>query len=48
MGKRKTCSDDPLGKEFAKLLISLKVKRPGLSFYALRRTFETVRGDRRD
>ncbi len=47
-GKRKMWSDDPVGKEFAKLLVSLKLKRPGLSFYALRHTFETIGGDSRD
>lgn len=41
-------SDDPVGKEFTKLLVSLKLKRPGLSFYALRHTFETIGGDSRD
>ena len=47
-GKRKMWSDDPVGKEFAKLLVTLKLKRPGLSFYALRHTFETSAGDSRD
>jgi integrase len=34
--------DDELGKEFAKLLRRLKLKRQGLSFYGLRHTFRTV------
>ena len=34
-GKRKMWSDDPVGKEFTKLLVNLKLKRPGLGFYAL-------------
>ena len=41
-------SDDPVGKEFTKLLSTLKLKRPGLSFYALRHTFATVAGGSRD
>jgi integrase len=47
-GKRKMWSDDPVGKEFTKLLNSLKLKRPGLSFYALRHTFATVASGSRD
>ena len=40
--------DDAVGKEFAKLLVQLDLKRPGLSFYALRHTFETIGGDSLD
>ncbi|MFZ1932810.1 MAG: tyrosine-type recombinase/integrase [Thermoguttaceae bacterium] len=47
-GKRKMWSDDPVGKEFTKLLNALKLKRPGLSFYALRHTFATVASGSRD
>ncbi len=47
-GKRKMWSDDPVGKEFTKLLGALKLKRPGLSFYALRHTFATVASGSRD
>ena len=47
-GKRKMWSDDPVGKEFTKLLTALKLKRPGLSFYALRHTFATVASGSRD
>jgi integrase len=46
--KRKMWSDDPVGKEFVKVLKALKLKRPGLSFYALRHTFATVAGGCRD
>ncbi len=41
-------SDDPVGKEFVKVLVALKMKRPGLSFYALRHTFSTVGQKTRD
>ena len=34
--------DDAVGKGFAKLLKELKLKRPGVSFYALRHTFQTI------
>ena len=44
--KGRTC--DNVGKEFGKLLRKLGIYRPGLSFYALRRTFETVAGGTRD
>jgi len=40
--------DDAIGKEFAKLLKSLGLKRPGVSFYALRHTFATIGGEARD
>ncbi|MGD0654554.1 MAG: tyrosine-type recombinase/integrase [Thermoguttaceae bacterium] len=39
---------NPISTEFKKLLIELKLYRRGLSFYALRHTFETVAGDSRD
>ncbi len=35
-------TDDAISKEFAKLLRKLGIKRHGLNFYALRRTFRTV------
>jgi integrase len=41
-------TDSPITKEFAKLLKSLKIERPGLNFYALRHTFETLGGESRD
>jgi integrase len=40
--------DNPVTKEMAKLLHETGLKRPGLSFYALRHTFETVAGESRD
>jgi integrase len=44
--KEKT--DNPVSKETAKLLKELGIHRPGLNFYALRHTFETVGGEARD
>jgi integrase len=35
-------SGSPVGNEFRKLLDELKIYRPGLSFYALRHTFQTI------
>lgn len=40
--------DDGISKATAKLLKQLNLKRPGLSFYGLRHTFETVAGGTRD
>ena len=40
--------DSPITKEFRKLLDDTGIYRPGLSFYALRHTFETVAGESRD
>jgi integrase len=40
--------DDPVSKEFTKLLKTLGLKRKGVSFYALRHTFETIGGGSRD
>ena len=40
--------DNPLSKELAKILKELKLHRPGLNFYALRHTFETIGGESRD
>lgn len=39
---------DSVGLEFGKLLRKLKLKSPGLNFYALRHTFETVSSECRD
>jgi integrase len=39
---------DSVAKEFCKLLVKLRLHRPGLGFYALRHTFETIGGDCRD
>jgi integrase len=44
----KDTHDNPISKEFRKLLDELKLYRPGLSFYALRHTFETIAGESRD
>jgi integrase len=35
-------SDDAVAKAFSKLLQQLDLKRPGLNFYALRHTFQTI------
>ncbi len=35
-------SDNPVSKEMAKLLQKTGLKRPGLNFYALRHTFQTI------
>jgi integrase len=40
--------DDCIAKETAKLLQDLGLARPGLNFYALRHTFETIGGETRD
>ena len=45
-GKAK--ADNPVAKETGKQLKRLGMKQPGLSFYALRHTFETIGGDFRD
>jgi integrase len=47
-GKPRVRVDDPLAKLFGKLARDQKVWRPGLGFYALRHTFETVAGDSKD
>jgi integrase len=39
---------DAIGQQFSKLLTELGLKRPGVSFYALRHTFETIGGESRD
>ena len=44
----KETTDNPVTKEFRKLLDVLTIYRPGLGFYALRHTFETVAGETRD
>jgi len=36
---------DAIGQEFSKLLTELGLKRPGISFYALRHTVETIGGE---
>ena len=44
----KETSTNPISQEFRKLLNRLNLYRPGLGFYALRHTFETIGGDSRD
>jgi integrase len=46
--KARIVSDDPISKEFTKVLTKLGMKRPGLSFYALRHGFETMAGSMGD
>jgi integrase len=46
--KKAPAVDNPITKEFRKLLDKLKLYRPGLGFYCLRRGFETIAGDSRD
>jgi integrase len=40
--------DNPISKETAKILKELEIHRPGLNFYSLRHTFETVGGETKD
>jgi integrase len=40
--------DNPVSKEMYKLVKSLGMSRPGLNFYALRHTFETIGGETKD
>lgn len=47
-GRWHDAPDTPISKETAKLLKALKIHRPGLNFYALRHTFETIGGESRD
>jgi integrase len=44
----KETADNPITKVFRILLGELKLHRPGLGFYALRHTFETIGGESRD
>lgn len=44
----KSVADNPVTKEFRKLLDELELHRPGLGFYSLRHVFETVAGESRD
>lgn len=44
----KDTSDNPVSKETTKLLKELGLHREGLSFYALRHTFETIGGAAKD
>jgi integrase len=42
------CWIDSVVREFTKVLIRLILKRPGLNFYAIRHTFETIGGESKD
>jgi integrase len=44
----KTAVDNPVTKEMRKLIDEVGIKRPGLGFYGLRRTFETQGGESLD
>jgi integrase len=47
-GEPVVSTDDPISKEFGKLIRKLGFHRPRLGFYALRHTFETVGGESLD
>jgi hypothetical protein len=47
-GTAKGIVDNPVNKEFTKLLKELKLHRPGRNFYALRHVFRTVADECRD
>jgi integrase len=42
------CRDNPISKEFAKVVKELELHRAGLNFYALRHTFATMGAEARD
>ena len=46
--KSKSKTDNPVSKEMVKVLKALGLHRPGLAFYALRHTFETIGKKARD
>jgi integrase len=45
---KETGKDSPISNEFRKLIDSLEMYRKGLTFYAMRHTFETIAGECRD
>jgi integrase len=47
-GWSKDNTDKPISKEMTKLVKALNLHRPGIGFYALRHTFETIGGESRD
>ena len=47
-GGKKQAWVDAVGLQFGKLLREWDLKRPGLNFYALRHTFETIGGESKD
>jgi len=47
-GPKTLTGDCPIAKETAKLLRKLKIARPRLGFYSLRRTFVTIAGEQVD
>ena len=44
----KGAKTDSVGKAFTKLCVKLDIKKPGRSYYSLRRTYETVAGNSMD
>jgi integrase len=44
----KETSDNPVSKEFAKVLKELKLQQKGRAFYSLRHTFRTIADESRD
>jgi integrase len=47
-GKPTSVVDNPITKEMKKLLLELKLHRPGLGFYTLRHVLETIGGEAKD
>lgn len=47
-GERRECSKDAIAGEFQKLMKPMGVKRPGVGFYTLRRTYRTIADETKD